>query len=214
MLIATVESWALAGVAGVAMTAALILFSVGRLLPEKHGNESWLAWLVIGSGAAIGFAGILSAGVPFAVGEALVLSGLGILALILEPRDQEDERQFIGWSVVAAVVLCAASLLVPPIAWRGIFGLALFLTAVWLATRSRAEERRPVFDLAVTPIAFAGIGLMLGVIRPSFADASDAAIRRSRGGARPPSPTGGVRPTHRLPHTAGAPCLVRTMGGR
>lgn len=176
MLIATVESWALAGVAGVAMTAALILYSVGRLLPERHGRESWLAWLVIGSGAAIGFAGLLVTGVPFAFGEALVLSGLVMLALILEPRDPEGKGPFLGWSVVAVVVMCAASLLLPPIAWRGIFGLVLFLTAVWLAIRSRAEERRPVFDLAVTPIAFAGIGLMLGVIRPSFADASDAAV--------------------------------------
>jgi diguanylate cyclase (GGDEF)-like protein len=33
-----------------------------------------------------------------------------------------------------------------------------------------------VFDLAVAPIAFAGIGLMLGVIRPSFAIASEGAV--------------------------------------
>jgi diguanylate cyclase (GGDEF)-like protein len=47
---------------------------------------------------------------------------------------------------------------------------------VWLAVRARGDDQRPVFDLAVAPIAFAGIGLMLGVLRPSFIAASDDAI--------------------------------------
>ena len=59
MLMATVASWALVGVVGVAMTAAIILFFVGRQMSERRGSGSWMAWLVIGAGAIIGFAGLL-----------------------------------------------------------------------------------------------------------------------------------------------------------
>ena len=176
MLIATVASWALAGVIGVAMTAALVLFFVGRQVSERSGSGSWLAWLTIGAGGAIGFARLQWVGAPYAVGEALIASGLVMLALVMEPSDSDGRRHVVGWTAVAAVLLVAGSLVLPPEAWRGFFGIVLFLTAVWLAVRSRGEDRRPVFDLAAAPIAFAGIGLMLGMIRPSFAVASDAAI--------------------------------------
>jgi diguanylate cyclase (GGDEF)-like protein len=158
------------------MTAALILWYVARLLPEKRAGESWMAWLVIGTGGAIGFAGLQWTGAPYAVGEALIASGLVMLALFMEPSESDGGRHVVGWTAAAAVLFVAGSLVLPPVAWRGFFGIVLFLTAVWLAIRSRGEDRRPVFDLAVAPIAFAGIGLMLGVIRPSFAVASDAAI--------------------------------------
>jgi GGDEF domain-containing protein len=176
VLIATVASWVLAGVIGVAMTAALILFFVGRQVSERSGSGSWLAWLTIGAGGAIGFARLQWVGAPYAVGEALIASGLVMLALVMEPSDSDGRRHVVGWTAVAAVLLVAGSLVLPPEAWRGLFGIVLFLTAVWLAVRSRGEDRRPVFDLAAAPIAFAGIGLMLGMIRPSFAVASDAAI--------------------------------------
>jgi hypothetical protein len=176
VLIATVSLWALVGVAGVAMTAALILRFAARLLPEKRESGSWVAWLVICAGAVIGLAGLVSAGVPVAFGEALIASGLVMLALVMEPSDSDEGRQIVGWSVVATGILVAGALVLPSVAWRGLFGIALFLTAVWLAIRARGEDRRPVFDLAVAPIAFAGVGLMLGVIRPSFIGASDDAI--------------------------------------
>ena len=177
MLIATVASWALAGVVGVAMTTALILRSVGRLLPEKKkGSGAWAAWLVVGFGAAIGLAGLLWVGAPYAVGEAFIAVGLVMLALTMEPAGSDGGPHVAGWTAGAALLLAASAVLLPSVAWRGLFGLVLFLTAVWLATRARGVDRRPVFDLAVAPIAFAGIGLMLGVIRPSFAIASEAAV--------------------------------------
>ncbi|MBD3856403.1 MAG: hypothetical protein IFK92_07735 [Acidobacteria bacterium] len=176
MLIATVASWALAGVVGVAMTTALILRSVGWILPERKGRGSWMAWLVVGFGAAIGLAGMLWVGAPYAVGEAIFAAGLVMLALTMEPTDSDSSRHVFGWTVGAAHLLAASAVMLPAVAWRGLFGMVLFLTAVWLATRARGEDRRLVFDLAVAPIAFAGIGLMLGVIRPSFAIASEAAV--------------------------------------
>ena len=176
MLIATVASWALAGVVGVAMTTALILRSVGWILPERKGSGSWMAWLVVGFGAAVGLAGLLWVGAPYAVGEAFIAAGLVMLALTLEPTDSDGGRHVVGWTIGAGVLLAASAAMLPAIAWRGLFGIVLFLTAVWLATRARGDDRRLVFDLAVAPIAFAGIGLMLGVIRPSFAIASEAAV--------------------------------------
>ena len=176
MLIATVASWALAGVVGVAMTTALILRSVGWILPEKKGSGSWMAWLVVGFGAAIGLGGLLWVGAPYAVGEAFIAAGLVMLALTMEPSESDGSRHVVGWTLGAAALLAVSAMMLPAIAWRGLFGIVLFLTAVWLATRARADDRRLIFDLAVAPIAFAGIGLMLGVIRPSFAIASEAAI--------------------------------------
>jgi diguanylate cyclase (GGDEF)-like protein len=174
VLIDTVATWTLAGVAGVAMTAALILHPISRLLPESRQRQSWLAWLVIGAGGAIGLAGIQWIGATHAVGEALIVSGLVMLALLMEPRDWGGNGLVVGWSAV--VVYVTASLILPSVVWRGLFGITLFLTAIWLAGRSRGETRQPVVDLAVAPVAFAGIGLMLGVIRPSFAVASEAAV--------------------------------------
>lgn len=176
MLIATVASWALAGIVGVAMTTALILRAVAEFLPERKASGSWMAWLVIGFGAAIGLAGLLWVGAPYAVGEAFIVAGLVMLALTMEPTDSDGSRHVVGWTLGAAVLLAASAAMLPAVAWRGLFGMVLFLTAVWLATRARGDDRRPVFDLAVAPIAFAGIGLMLGVIRPSFAIASEAGV--------------------------------------
>ena len=176
MLIATVASWALAGVVGVAMTTALILRSVDWILPESKGRGSWMAWLVVGFGAAIGLAGMLWVGAPYAVGEAIIAAGLVMLALTMEPTDSDSGRHVLGWTAGSALLLAASAVILPAVAWRGLFGIVLFLTAVWLATRARGEDQRLVFDLAVAPIAFAGIGLMLGVIRPSFAIASEAAV--------------------------------------
>jgi len=176
VLIATVASWALAGVVGVAMTTALILRSVGWILPERKGSGLWMAWLVVGFGAAIGLAGLLWVGAPYAVGEAFVAAGLVMLALTMEPTESDSSRHVVGWTLGSAILLAASAVMLPAVAWRGLFGMVLFLTAVWLATRARSDDRRLVFDLAVAPIAFAGIGLMLGVIRPSFAIASEAAV--------------------------------------
>jgi diguanylate cyclase (GGDEF)-like protein len=99
-----------------------------------------------------------------------------MLALVLEPSDSEGGRHVAGWALAAAAFLVACTFALPAVAWRGLFGIVLFLTAVWLAVRARGDDRRPVFDLAVSPLAFAGIGLMLGMIHPSFAAASDPAV--------------------------------------
>jgi diguanylate cyclase (GGDEF)-like protein len=174
VLIDTVATWALAGVAGVSMATALILRAISQILPGSRQSRSWIAWLVVGAGGALGLAGVRGIGTPHAVGEALVASGLVMLALLMDPPDWGRSGFAAGW--VAAAVYVATSLILPSVVWRGLFGITLFLTAIWLAGRERGEIRRPVFDLAVAPVAFAGIGLMLGVIRPSFAVASDAAI--------------------------------------
>lgn len=175
-MIGTVASWVFAGIFGVGMTAALVFRSLARSAPVRSGSSPWFAWCVIGAGGAIGLAGLLWIGAPHVVGEGLIVSGLVMLALITEPVDADRARQSVGWSVALTVFLVAAAMTLPSVAWRGLFGIVLFLTSVWLALRAQSDDRRPVFDLAVSPLAFAGVGLMLGVIRPSFAVTSDAAI--------------------------------------
>jgi diguanylate cyclase (GGDEF)-like protein len=175
-MIATVASWVFAGVFGVAMATALILRSIARYAPEQSHRWAWWAWLFIGVGGAAGLAGLLWIGAPYVAGEGLIASGLVMLALIMEPSESEEGRRFVGWTAAVSVFLIVSALVLPSVAWRGLFGIVLFLTSVWLAVRARGGDRRPVFDMAVSPLAFAGIGLMLGVIRPSFAVTSDAAI--------------------------------------
>ena len=113
MLIAAVATWALAGVVGIGMTTALILRSVGRILPERKGSRSWMAWLVIGFGAAVGLAGLLWVGAPYAAGEAFIAAGLIMLALTMEPSDSDAGRHVVGWSCGAAVLLTASAVMLP-----------------------------------------------------------------------------------------------------
>jgi diguanylate cyclase (GGDEF)-like protein len=176
MLIAAVATWTLAGVVGVAVTVALILQSLDKTQPDKIWGGSWRAWFVVGAGAAAGLTGLLWIDAPFALGEAIIATGLIMLALTMEPSDSDGARHVVGWTFGAAVLLGTSAVMLPAVAWRGLFGIVLFLTAVWLATRARGKDRGLVFDLAVAPIAFAGIGLMLGVIRPSFVIVSEGAI--------------------------------------
>ena len=175
-MIGSFAIWAFAGVAGVGMVAAVILRVAGGLLPDKSGRLSWVAWLIVGVGGAVGLAELVWPRSPVPLGEALIASGLFMLALVMEPTDPDESHPVVGWTLAAALFLGAGALALPAVAWRGVFGLVLFLNAVWLAVRTRGGGRRPVFDLAVAPVAFAGIGLMLGVIRPSFVTASDTAI--------------------------------------
>jgi diguanylate cyclase (GGDEF)-like protein len=175
-MISAFSTWAFAGVAGVGMAAALILHVAGRLLPDKNERLAWFAWVIIAAGGAVGVSELAWSGAPVPLGEALIASGLLMLALVMEAAEWGGRRLAVGGTFAAAIFMGACALALPTIAWRGVFGLALFLTTVWMAARTRGDGRRPVFDLAVAPISFAGIGLMLGVVRPSFAAAPDTAI--------------------------------------
>ena len=115
MLIATVASWALAGVVGVAMTTALILRSVGWIVPERKGRGLWMAWLVVGFGAAIGLTGLLWVGAPYAVGEAFIAAGLVMLALTMEPTESDSSRHVVGWTLGAVVLLAASAVMLPAV---------------------------------------------------------------------------------------------------
>lgn len=175
-MISAMSTWAFAGVAGVGMATVLILRVAGGLLPDRNERLAWVAWLIIAAGGVVGVAEVVWSGSPIPFGEALIASGLLMLALVMEPIGSGGWRPVAGWTITATIFLSACALALPTIAWRGVFGLSLFLITVWMAARTRRDGRRPVFDLAVAPVAFAGVGLMLGVIRPSFVVAPDTAI--------------------------------------
>ena len=175
-MISTIAPWAFAGVAGVGLTTVLVLRVAGGSLPDKNERLAWIAWLIVAAGGVIGVAQLVWSRAPVPFGEALVASGVLMLAFVLGMTESAGRSLVIGSTIVAAIFMTACALALPTVAWRGVFGLVIFLTTVWLAVRTRGDDRRPLIELAVAPIAFAGVLLMLGMIRPSFVAVPDTAI--------------------------------------
>jgi diguanylate cyclase (GGDEF)-like protein len=78
--------------------------------------------------------------------------------------------------VIVGVVLGAAAALLPGVAWRGFYGLALLVSVVWLASRSRNVALRPIFGLGVVLLALAALGLVVGWAQPAIGPAVDGSV--------------------------------------
>lgn len=169
-----IDTWALAGVVGVGLTAAVTLWYLNRLVPQRSDPGLWLSWLLIAAapilGAQVGPAG------PAGAGGAFLVSGLLLLASVSAVPFMERKAWRIVLAMFIGVVLVAAALLLPPVAWRGLYGLALLLAVIWLASRASDVTLRPVFNLGVVLVALAALGLVSGSLRPSLGAMVDGAI--------------------------------------
>ena len=101
VLIATVASWALAGVIGVAMTTALILRSVGWISAGEE-EERIVDGMACGRRSVLPSVSPVCSGSvrPYAVGEAFIAAGLVMLALTMEPHRlgwQSSRRRLDVW---------------------------------------------------------------------------------------------------------------------
>ena len=163
MLIGTVISWALAGVVGVAATAALILWHFGRLMPTRVDRSLSVAWALLALGPVVGSLTVLES--ARSTGGALFVVGILLLGTGLARIGPDSMERRWGAIALTAAFLIAAGILLPDFAARGVYGLALLVTVIWLATKLPAEVTKGAFNLGVALLAAAGIGLMAGAIR-------------------------------------------------
>jgi diguanylate cyclase (GGDEF)-like protein len=174
VLIGTVTSWALAGVVGIAATAALILWHLGRVLPERVDRSLAVAWILVALGPVVG--SLTWLGIARNAGGAMVV--VGILLLGISLADMGPDTRYRRWGAVAlsAAFLATAGILLPEFAARGVYGLALLVTVIWVAASLPAEVPKAAVSLGVALLAAAAIGLMAGAIRPSIDVSTDAVI--------------------------------------
>jgi diguanylate cyclase (GGDEF)-like protein len=174
VLIGTLTSWALAGVVGVAAAAALILWHLGRLMPERVDRSLSVAWGLVALGPVV--ASLSALGRVRSTGGAMVVVGILLLGTGLARVGPESMERRSRAIALTAAFLATAGMLLPEFASRGVYGLALLVTVIWLATKMNVEVPRVAFNLGVALLAAAGIGLMAGAIRPSIEISTDAVI--------------------------------------
>lgn len=172
MSVTTVLAWSAVGLLGAGLTAAAVLWHLGRAVPLNPGLA--VAWLLIAAGPVIG-APTHPEGARGA-GGALIIAGLLLLGLSLQEPSPARSRKSNALVLLVAMPLAVAALAMPMVLWRGFFGLALLIVAVWLAPRVRDEASRRLFKLGIALLALAAIGLMAGAIRPSLGLASGGAV--------------------------------------
>jgi diguanylate cyclase (GGDEF)-like protein len=113
---------------------------------------------------------------PHGVGGALVVAGLLLLGLSLHEPSPGGSRGSVGTLLLVALPLVVAAILLPAVLWRGVYGVTLLTVVVWLAPRVRAEASRQLFNVGITLLALAGIGLMAGAARPSLGVVSGGVV--------------------------------------
>ena len=174
MLTTTFTTWAPIAVVGVGLVTAVVLWHLNRLLPVNASPWFWVAWLLISAGPIVGLP--TGTGGPNGVGGAVVISGLLLLGCALRGAAQDGRSSSTGWILGVGVLLIACAVLMPEVVWRGLAGLSLLATAIWLAPRISGTGPQRLFNLGLLLLAGSGLGLTVGVLRPSFGVSADGAI--------------------------------------
>jgi len=168
------EAWVIGGVVGVGLTAAVTLWHLERLTPQRGGPGLWLSWLLVAASALIG--SLAGVGGPRGIGEALLVSGLLLLGSAVTVPPEKRRAGWMGWALFVGVLLGAAASVLPGPTWRGLFGLTLLLTMIWTASRAENIVLRPIFNLGVVFLSIAGLGEVAGSLRPSIAAAVEGSL--------------------------------------
>ncbi len=157
--------WTAAGVVGVGLTAAAVLWHLGRHGCTQSSSDVWFAWLLIAAGALVDATLV----VPWAAGAGggVLAAGLVFLGFALS-RPQIGRAWAVSWAVVVALALALAALVAPILLWRGLLGMVLVLSAVWLLPRAEATGAARLFSLGAALLAVAGIGLVIGTVMPTL----------------------------------------------
>jgi diguanylate cyclase (GGDEF)-like protein len=161
-----VLTWSEAGVVGVGLTAGAALWHLGRVMPHRLAPGAWLGWLLVAAGQMLGTP-VVSEG-PRGAGGALVVAGLMMIGNSSRDMQQVRGKGWLGGILVVAVILAIAASFVPGVLWRGLYGAALTVIAVWLGQRAGDHHSRRLFGLGVVLLALAGTLLMAISIRPSL----------------------------------------------
>jgi diguanylate cyclase (GGDEF)-like protein len=167
MLAPEVIAWTGAGVVGVGLTAGAALWHLGQLLRQRFQPQLAIAWLLVAAGALLGLPGHPQG--SRGLGGTLVVAGLLLLGRSLRAPSAGSGTGSAGILLLVALPLGIAALILPPELWRGLYGLALLVLAVWLAPRAGEEGSRRLLDIGIVLLGLAGIVLMAGAIRSSLA---------------------------------------------
>ncbi len=174
MLTGSITLWASVALFGVGLVSAVVLWHLNRLLPEGGCPGFWIGWLLIAAGPICGLPN--GADVPRGIGSALVVLGLLVLGGALKKVAPNRRNAWIGLVLLIGALLAAAAVLLPEVAWRGLSGVALLTTAIWLASRIPESGPWRLFNLGLALLAGGGLGLTFGALRPSFGASADGAI--------------------------------------
>jgi diguanylate cyclase (GGDEF)-like protein len=166
--------WSEAGVIGVALTAGVALWHLGRLMPQRLDPGVCLGWLLIAAGQVVGTRAI--AGGPHGVGGALVVAGLVLIGLSLPSAPHGWRWRRVGVVLAVALPLVIAAIVLPTVAWRGLWGAALLVVAVWLGQQWGEHRSRPLFNLGIALLTLSATGLMVTSIRPSLGLLSEGVV--------------------------------------
>jgi len=161
-----VLTWSQAGVVGVGLTAGAALWHLGRVVPQRLGPEASIGWLLVAAGQMLGTPSVSEG--SRGAGGALVVAGLMLIGRSPRDHQQNHDTAWIGWTLMVAAILAVAALALPGVLWRGLYGAALFVVAVWLGQQAGDRHSRRLFSLGVALLALAGIALMATSIRPSI----------------------------------------------
>ena len=174
MLTMTFTSWAPVALLGVGLVTAVVLWHLNRFLPEHASPGFWMAWLLVAAGSIMGLPN--ASGGPQGAGAGLVVAGLLMLGGVFPKAEVDRRRRWFALVGMIGVVLVTAAILLPEVAWRGLVGVALSATSIWLATRVPEVGPRRLFNLGLMLLGGGGLGLTYGALRPSFGPSADGAI--------------------------------------
>jgi diguanylate cyclase (GGDEF)-like protein len=166
--------WSEAGVVGVALTAGAVLWHLSRLMPQRLDPGVSFGWLLIAAGQVLGTPAL--AGGPHGVGGALVVAGLFVIGLSISGASRGGRWRRCGLVLAVAILLAITALVLPVVAWRGLYGAALLVVAVWLGQQWDEHHARPLFSLASAMLALAASGLIVTSIRPSLGLISEGVV--------------------------------------
>jgi diguanylate cyclase (GGDEF)-like protein len=107
--------------------------------------------------------------VPWAagVGGGILVAGLVLLGFA-RSRSGTGPAAAAAWSLTVALGLALAALVTPILVWRGLLGLVLVLSAVWLLSRAEVAASGRLFALGTVLLGLAGIGLVVSTLMPTL----------------------------------------------
>ncbi|MDX2437896.1 MAG: diguanylate cyclase [Acidobacteriota bacterium] len=167
-------TWSEAGVVGVGLTAGAALWHLGRLMPQRLDPGMAVGWLLIAIGQGLGTPVVADG--PRGAGGALVVAGLMLIGRSLPGGSKGATWGWAGILLLTVLALGMASFVLPGVMWRGLYGLALLLVAIWLGQRAGEHFSRQLFGLGIALLAIAGTGLMVTALRPSLELGLDGVI--------------------------------------
>jgi len=152
-------------VIGVGLTAAAALWHLGRLMPQRLDPGVSFGWLLVAVGQMLGTPAV--ADDSRSVGGGLVVAGLMLIGRAL-PVARRGIGGWIAGLFLVVVALSISAFVLPGVLWRGLYGAALVVVAIWLAQKTGEHHSQRLFGLGIAFLTLGGTGLVVTSTRPSL----------------------------------------------